>query len=176
MTTGREYGMPAGGRAQMRAATTDRDRAIEFLSKAFTEGRLDKDEYDVRLERALSARTYAELDTVVSDLPGTRPMAAAPPVQRTNSLALASFICGFAQLVAGPLATVPAIVLGHMGRRQIRQTGEDGAGLALAGLLMGWAAVALGLIIVATVVLFVVLVAHGSGHVVIPTPPPPPGQ
>ncbi len=175
MTIGREYGMPASGRAQMRAATADRDRAIEFLTTAFTEGRLDKDEYDVRLERALSARTYAELDTVVADLPGTRPGPAAPPTApRTNSLALASFICGFAQLVAGPFATIPAIVLGHAARNQIRRSGEDGAGLALAGLLMGWCAVALGVIlVVALVVGFAVLAGSGSPHVQ-PVPPPNP--
>jgi uncharacterized membrane protein len=172
MTIGREYGTPGGGRAQMRAATADRDRAIEFLTTAFTEGRLDKDEYDVRLERALSARTYAELDTVVSDLPGTRPSPAAPPAtSHTNSLALASFICGFAQLVAGPFATIPAIVLGHVARNQIRSTGEDGAGLALAGLLMGWCAVALSVLFVVALVLFFAL-ATGSSHVVSAAPGP----
>jgi uncharacterized membrane protein len=175
MTIGREYGMPASGRAQMRAATADRDRAIELLTTAFTEGRLDKDEYDVRLEHALSARTYAELDTVVADLPGTRPSPAAPPAApRTNSLALASFICGIAEFFTFGLTTIPAIALGHMARNQIRRTGEDGAGLALAGLLLGWAAVVLGVIaIVALVVGFAVLAGSGSPHVQ-PVPPPNP--
>ena len=36
---------------QMRAAAADRDRAVSFLTTAYTEGRLTKDEYDARLER-----------------------------------------------------------------------------------------------------------------------------
>ena len=71
------HGYPAaGGRGQMRAADADRDRAVSFLTTAYTEGRLSKDEYDTRLESALSARTYADLDLVVTDLPGAR----VPPV------------------------------------------------------------------------------------------------
>ena len=48
----------------------------------------------------------------------------------------------------GPLATIPAIVFGHMARGQIKRTGEQGAGLALAGLILGWAAVILGIVLV----------------------------
>jgi Domain of unknown function (DUF4190) len=70
------------------------------------------------------------------------------PVARTNGLAVASLACGIAQFAFGPLATIPAIVLGHMARSQIRRTGEQGAGLALAGLLLGWAAVILGVLVI----------------------------
>jgi hypothetical protein len=52
------------------------------------------------------------------------------------------------QFVLGPLATIPAIVFGHMARHQIRCTGEQGAGLALAGLILGWAAVILGILLI----------------------------
>jgi hypothetical protein len=39
-------------------------------------------------------------------------------------------------------------VLGHVARHQIRRTGEQGAGLALAGLVLGWAAVILGIVLI----------------------------
>jgi len=147
MAVSHGYPAPGGGRGQMRAADADRDRAVGFLTTAFTEGRLAKDEYDARLETALSARTYAELDRVVTDLPGAR----VGPVPRrapnpTNGLAIASLACGIAQFAFGPLPTIPAIVLGHMARHQIKRTGEQGAGMALAGLLLGWAAVILGVL------------------------------
>jgi hypothetical protein len=35
-----------------------------------------------------------------------------------------------------------------MARGQIKRTGEQGAGLALAGLILGWAAVILGIVLV----------------------------
>jgi peptidyl-prolyl cis-trans isomerase B (cyclophilin B) len=34
-----------------------------------------------------------------------------------------------------------------MARSQIKRTGEQGAGLALAGLILGWAAVILGIVL-----------------------------
>jgi hypothetical protein len=68
------------------------------------------------------------------------------PVAKTNGLAIASLACGLAQFAVGPLATIPAIVFGHMARSQVRRTGEQGAGLALVGLLLGWGAVILGII------------------------------
>ncbi len=147
----------AGGeRGRMRAADADRDRVVGFLNTAYSEGRLSKDEYDARLERALSAHTYADLDQLVMDLPAVwaamAPSGAnttvAVPVAKTNGLAIASLACGVAQFAFGPVATIPAIVLGHVARHQIKRTGEQGAGLALAGLILGWVVVALGIIVI----------------------------
>ena len=156
MAVGHGYPVPGGGRGQMRAADADRDRAVSFLATAYTEGRLAKDEYDARLESALSARTYADLDHVVTDLPAAQATAPSPeatamlaPATRTNGLAIASLACGVAQFAVGPLATIPAIVLGHMARSQIKRTGDQGAGLALTGLVLGWSAVILGIILIA---------------------------
>jgi hypothetical protein len=58
-------------------------------------------------------------------------------------MAIVAICCGAGQVFAGPLTTIPAIVCGHMARGQIRRTGEDGGGLALAGLLVGYAGAAL---------------------------------
>jgi Domain of unknown function (DUF1707)/Domain of unknown function (DUF4190) len=141
----------SNGRGNMRAADADRDRVVEFFKLAYSEGRLSKDEYDGRLEHALSARTYADLDQVVTDLP-VRQAPVVTPVARTNGLAIASLACGLAQFMFGPLATIPAIVFGHVARGQIKRTGEQGAGLALAGLILGWAAVLLGIVLILIVV------------------------
>jgi hypothetical protein len=153
-------------RAQMRASTADRDRAVELLTRAYTEGRLDKDEHDARVERAMTASTFAELDSVVIDLPGAGPVAPAPPAPpqwaKTNSLAITSLICGIAQMMFGPLATIPAVVCGHMARNQIRRTGEQGAGMALAGLILGWIGVGFTALLVLVAVLAVVAVSRGG--------------
>jgi hypothetical protein len=53
----------------VRAADADRDRVTERLRTAAAEGRLTPDELEARLETALGAATYAELDAVVADLP-----------------------------------------------------------------------------------------------------------
>ena len=54
----------------MRAGDADRDSTVKELQEAFAEGRLSQDEFDDRLERAHSARTFGELATLTSDLPG----------------------------------------------------------------------------------------------------------
>ena len=162
--------MAGGKQRQMRAADADRDQVAGILGAAYTEGRLSKDEYDARLGAALSARTYADLDQVVTDLPArpamggpvTGPVNAVPAV-RTNGYAIASLACALGQLALGPLATIPAIGLGHVARRQIMRTGEQGAGLALAGLILGWAAVILGIVLI-VVGLAISVAVHGTMH------------
>jgi Domain of unknown function (DUF1707)/Domain of unknown function (DUF4190) len=145
---------------QMRTSDVDRDRVVERLNLAFSEGRLSRDEYDGRLENAFSARTYADLDQIVTDLPAAR-ATVVTPVTRINGLAMASLACGLAQFAFGPLATIPAIVFGHVARQQIKRSGEQGAGLALAGLILGWAVI-LGIVLI--VVMAMSAGMHGTMH------------
>jgi hypothetical protein len=70
---------------RMRAADADRDRVVERLRSAAAEGRLSADELEERLETALAASTYAELDTVVADLP-TQPVPARRVAARRGDL------------------------------------------------------------------------------------------
>jgi hypothetical protein len=56
-------GVPASG---VRAS----DATVERLSAATGDGRLTLDEFSQRMDRATSARTRAELDRLVADLPG----------------------------------------------------------------------------------------------------------
>lgn len=64
------------GREGMRAADADREAVADRLRVALNEGRLSLYEYDERLQRAYAARTYAELDALVTDLPAVAPPAA----------------------------------------------------------------------------------------------------
>jgi hypothetical protein len=59
------------------------------------------------------------------------------PQTRTNGLAIASLVCSLAGMVTCISAPV-GIVLGHVAKRQIRETGEQGEGLANAGLWVGY--------------------------------------
>lgn len=57
------------------------------------------------------------------------PYAYPPPP--TNAMAIASLVCAF---LFAPLG----IVFGHLSLSQIRRSGEDGRGLAIAGLVIGY--------------------------------------
>lgn len=56
-----------------RIGDAERDRAVEALQTHMAEGRLDRDEFDERLNRALAARTAADLQPLFEDLPEPRP-------------------------------------------------------------------------------------------------------
>jgi hypothetical protein len=64
-----EPGGQLGTLGQLRASHQDRDRVVEVLRVAAGDGRLTAEELDQRLEAALTARTYAELAELTTDLP-----------------------------------------------------------------------------------------------------------
>lgn len=73
-----------------------------------------------------------------------------PPNPHTNSLAVTALVLGF----VFPLLAIP---IGHAARSQIRRTGEQGGGMALAGLILGY----LSLLAVAAVIVFFAVLIHG---------------
>ena len=79
------------------------------------------------------------------------------PASTTNGMAIASLVSGVAGWFVLPLiASIAAVVLGHIARAQIRRTGEQGGGLALAGLILGYTgAVVMGALMVVMIALFV---------------------
>jgi hypothetical protein len=169
--------MSTAEHGRMRACDADRERTADLLRSAFVEGRLNQDELDQRLGRVYGARTYADLAAQTSDLPVHRPVPVIPPARvvapanATNGLAVASFVCGLLQMFMG-ITTIPAIVLGHMARKQIRQTGQQGDGLAVAGLVLGWLGVALFALFAVVVA---VAAAKSGGPVSVHVPGPPGG-
>lgn len=94
---------------------------------------------------------------------GYPPVAASPP---TNGMAIASMVvsivsvlglCGYG--IGGLLGIVGAI-LGHVAKRQIRERGESGDSMALTGIILGWIATALGVIIIIALVGFFIWAAN----------------
>ncbi len=153
--------MTAGSYGSMRATDADRDGVHTLLQAAYADGRLTWDEFDARSTSLMEAKTYEQLGALTADLrqpvpyrPGAHPSVG----PRTNQMAVASMVCGVGQVFFWFLAGVPAIVFGHVARRQIRQTGEAGSGMATAGLVMGYVGV-LGPIIALIAVLAIVNVA-----------------
>ncbi|WP_167521482.1 DUF1707 SHOCT-like domain-containing protein [Microbispora triticiradicis] len=73
------------GRGELRASDKDREQVVELLRVAAGDGRLSSDELDQRIEAALTARTYGELDALTTDLPAAgRALAAGLPKEMTR--------------------------------------------------------------------------------------------
>jgi hypothetical protein len=68
--------------AGLRAGDRDRDGIADVLREQHVAGRLDADEFQERLDRAYAAKTFAELDELVGDLPRSEPAARAQRAQR----------------------------------------------------------------------------------------------
>lgn len=75
----------------------------------------------------------------------------------TNTFAIVAVILGFMQPIAG-------IVFGHLALGQIKRNGDTGRGLALTGLIVGYAMVAfwIAFIIFYVVVIFSMIASLGS--------------
>ena len=87
------------------------------------------------------------------------------PVHSTNTAAVVSLAMGIGAWVALPFVLgIAAIVAGHMARAQIRREPQEGAGMALAGLILGYANLVLCvLLLVAVAVFFLLLYQAGGG-------------
>jgi uncharacterized protein DUF4190 len=73
-------------------------------------------------------------------------------------------ICGLAEFFTFGLTSIPAVILGHIARGEIRRTGEAGHGFAMTGLVLGWLAIGLWLLFWAGVL---VAGVAGGGHGVV---------
>jgi Domain of unknown function (DUF1707) len=54
----------------LRASDADRDATADRLRRHHTDGRLDQDEFQERLDRCFAAKTVGELGELTRDLPG----------------------------------------------------------------------------------------------------------
>ena len=161
------------GPTGMLAADADRERAIDVLRAGYAESRLTKAEYEYRVARVNAARTYGELGALTADLPNGSfgypapyPGVGYPPRQlpytTVSPVAVVALACGIGEFFTFGLTAIPAIVLGHVARRQMRKTGQRGEGMALTGLILGYAGIGL----LAFMITLMLISMSASGHAV----------
>ena len=96
---------PMSRTASLRASDADRDAVADRLHQAAVEGRLEPEELEERLHRALRARTYGELRWLIADLPGR-------PAQASTGLSVAkvAFRVVLALVALAAVVTVLAVM------------------------------------------------------------------
>ena len=62
---------------------------------------------------------------------------------RFSGLAIASMVCGISAFFLAGITSLVALPLGYSALKEIRATGKEGRGMAIAGLACGWVCVAL---------------------------------
>jgi Domain of unknown function (DUF4190) len=85
------------------------------------------------------------------------PYGYAPPPP-TNTLAIVSLVCSALGLTTG-ITAIAGVICGHLALGQISRSGEQGRGLAIAGIAIGYAVIALFALIILGWVFFALLIA-----------------
>lgn len=83
---------------------------------------------------------------------GGQPPYGYPPPRPTNGMAVASMVLGILWLYW--IGSVLALVFGYTARKQIRERGEGGDGMAVAGIVLGWVGVGVFVIVVIALIAF----------------------
>ena len=95
------------------------------------------------------------------------PQVTVVPAAKTNTLSIVALIAGIAGLTFVPfLSSIVAVVTGHMARKEIRRTGEQGDGMAVAGLITGYIGIGFGVLVAILLIAFfgVVLASGMKGY------------
>ena len=78
-------------------------------------------------------------------------------IRRTSTLAIISLVAGILGWTFAPwIGSLVAIITGHMARSEIRRDPDtvEGDGLAIAGIILGWAMIIITLLSIFAVILF----------------------
>ncbi len=84
------------------------------------------------------------------------------PQVGTNGFAIASLVLGILWMYW--IGSILALVFGYLGKSQMRRTGQQGAGMATAGIVLGWIGVAMLLLFIGVMVLAVTMDPGGSTY------------
>ena len=106
---GDELAAGMGGQGSLRASHADREQVIDALKTAFVQGRLDQEEFGLRVGQALASRTYADLAALTADIPARLARARPPEPARESVSTTAVVAMGCA--TAGLIGLWPVMML-----------------------------------------------------------------
>jgi Domain of unknown function (DUF1707) len=105
----------AAGRGRLRTSYAEREQVIDVLKAAFVQGRLTKDEFEARIARALTSRTYEALAAVTADVPAGLSLASPSrrPARRRVRVRMNTAVTGGACVAIGTnVAMMGALIAG----------------------------------------------------------------
>jgi len=100
----------------LRASHADREQVVDVLKAAFVQGRLDRDEFDLRVGQALASRTCVELAALTVDIPARLAGARRPEPLResVNKKAVTAVTCvtiALAGILAAPRLSFDVVIV-----------------------------------------------------------------
>ncbi|MFG1611668.1 DUF4190 domain-containing protein [Nonomuraea wenchangensis] len=104
-------------------------------------------------EQPQSGAGYGQQQYAYGQMPpsgayGYNPYGAAPPPQRpTNGMAVASLVLGIVGMISCGLTSIVGVILGHIALARIKRSGEEGQGMAVAGLVTSYVMVVINVLL-----------------------------
>ena len=104
----------AAGRNRLRASDSDRERVLDMLKTAFVQGRLAKDEFDLRVGQTLASRTWGDLRALTDAIPAwplPQPVRkpARPPSSQPTHAVVKAVACAIISLATISIAGMPGM-------------------------------------------------------------------
>jgi uncharacterized Tic20 family protein len=93
---------PAQG-AHIRCSDAEREPVVDSLKQAYAEGRLDSEEFELRVHLAMTAKTHGDLAVLTRDLVPLRRQLERPPDGEDRLLAALVHASGYVTTFVGPL-------------------------------------------------------------------------
>ena len=149
------------GRGHLRASHADREHVLDTLKDAFVQGRLTKDEFDLRADRALASRTHADLAALTADLPERSPIAQPTP-EVIRARPVATTVKNGARVIAATTVLTGGVWAGAL----ISQADSQALGLLVWSFTFLWLGI---VILVGSVMLESRRQNHSGGQLPTPT-------
>ncbi|MGW5159554.1 DUF4190 domain-containing protein [Nonomuraea wenchangensis] len=104
-------------------------------------------------EQPQSGAGYGQQQYAYGQMPpsgayGYNPYGAPPPPPRpTNGMAVASLVLGIVGMISCGLTSIVGVILGHIALARIKRSGEEGQGMAVAGLVTSYVMVVINVLL-----------------------------
>src|SRR5215467_12052969 len=97
------------GQGHLPASHANREQVVDVLKTAFAQGRLDRDEFDLRVGQTLVSRTWADLAALTADIP-VRLVRARPPEREREPVSRAAVVAA-ASATAALVGLFPVVMM-----------------------------------------------------------------
>lgn len=104
-----ELAAGAHGQGYLPELHADREQVVDVLKTAFVQGRLDRNEFDVRVGQALVSQTWADLTALTADIP-VRLVRARPPERKREPVSRAAAVAT-ASATAALVGLFPVVMM-----------------------------------------------------------------
>jgi Domain of unknown function (DUF1707) len=132
---GSSYRRASESYADMRVSNAERAEVADRLSKHYSDGRLDEEEFNERIDRAMKAKTQSDLNGLFTDLPDSY----VPTIEKSRAMTPQRQRRPFPRILFLALIVLITIVVAH----SVAHAFFPFVGIAFGGVFVPWLVIGL---------------------------------